>query len=110
MVRLREESARFPIAAIFPSRMPMSPEYQGEPVPSIMWPFVMTRSNDCTQLPAEQNRIRARRLTNANPIHCVMQDSPEFMDQFSKYAEAWLANAKAHPPQARCPGQATRTG
>ncbi len=33
------------MAAILPSRMPRSPEYHGEPVPSMMWPLVMTRSN-----------------------------------------------------------------
>ena len=44
MVRVRGASLRLPMAAILPSRMPMSPEYQGEPVPSMMWPLVMTRS------------------------------------------------------------------
>ena len=44
MVRLRGAAARLPMAATFPSRMPTSPEYQGEPVPSMMWPLVMTRS------------------------------------------------------------------
>ncbi len=50
MVRLRGAVVRLPMAAIFPSRMPTSPEYQGEPVPSMMWPLVMTRSKavvDC---------------------------------------------------------------
>ena len=28
-----------PIAAMRPSRMPTSPEYHGEPVPSTTWPF-----------------------------------------------------------------------
>ena len=46
MVRLRGAAVRFPMAAIFPSRIPRSPEYQGEPVPSMMWPWVMTRSKD----------------------------------------------------------------
>ena len=44
MVRLRGAAERLPMAAIFPSRMPRSPEYHGEPVPSMMWPLVMTRS------------------------------------------------------------------
>ena len=44
MVRLRGAAERLPMAAILPSRMPRSPEYQGEPVPSMMWPLVMTRS------------------------------------------------------------------
>src|SRR5437762_13847791 len=45
MVRVRGVAARLPIAAILPSRIPMSPEYQGEPVPSMIWPLVMTMSN-----------------------------------------------------------------
>jgi hypothetical protein len=32
------------MAATLPLRMPISPEYHGEPVPSMMWPLVMTRS------------------------------------------------------------------
>src|SRR6202035_5779282 len=44
MVRLRGAVVRLPMAAILPSRMPTSPEYHGEPVPSMMWPLVMTRS------------------------------------------------------------------
>src|SRR5260370_27264461 len=32
------------MATTFPSRMPRSPEYHGEPVPSMMRPSVMTRS------------------------------------------------------------------
>src|ERR1700739_4757796 len=45
VVFVRGAALRLPIAAIFPSRIPTSPEYQGEPVPSMMWPLVMTRSN-----------------------------------------------------------------
>src|SRR5712691_3260384 len=45
IVRLRGAALRLPMAAIFPSRIPTSPEYQGEPVPSMMWPLMMTRSN-----------------------------------------------------------------
>ena len=40
----RWRRARLPMAAIWPSRMPTSPQYQGEPVPSMMWPLVMTMS------------------------------------------------------------------
>src|SRR5580704_15027418 len=45
MVRVRGAALRLPIAAILPARIPMSPEYQGEPVPSMIWPLVMTMSN-----------------------------------------------------------------
>src|SRR5581483_8590944 len=38
---------KLPIAAIFPSRMPISPEYHGDPVPSIMWPLMITVSKLC---------------------------------------------------------------
>src|ERR1700733_11955885 len=44
IVRLRGAAARLPMVAIFPSRMPTSPAYHGEPVPSMMWPWVITRS------------------------------------------------------------------
>src|SRR5690348_11101134 len=44
MVRARSAEARFPMAVIFPLRIPTSPEYQGEPVPSMMRPLVMTMS------------------------------------------------------------------
>ena len=47
MVLLRGSTDKLPMAAIRPMRMPMSPEYQGEPVPSMMWPLVMTMSKDC---------------------------------------------------------------
>src|SRR5690242_10456487 len=44
MVRVRDALARFPMAAILPSRIPTSAEYHGEPVPSTMWPLVMMMS------------------------------------------------------------------
>src|SRR5262245_56455207 len=44
IVRSREAVARVPIAAMRPSRMPTSPEYHGDPVPSTMWPLLMTVS------------------------------------------------------------------
>jgi hypothetical protein len=40
------------MAAIFPSRMPTSPEYQGEPVPSTMCPLRMTMSNAASGIAA----------------------------------------------------------
>src|SRR6266704_366566 len=46
MVRARGASLRLPMEDIFPSRIPISPEYQGEPVPSMMRPLVMTMSKD----------------------------------------------------------------
>src|SRR5277367_6243882 len=45
IVFLRVEVARFPMAATLPSRIPTSPEYHGDPVPSMIWPLVMTKSN-----------------------------------------------------------------
>ena len=44
MVRLAGAPARLPMAAILPCRMPMSPEYHGEPVPSMMRPCWITTS------------------------------------------------------------------
>src|SRR6266853_5019112 len=62
MVRVRASPDRLPMAAIFPPRMPMSPEYQGEPDPSMMWPLVMTRSKaglgTCAKKWGEQKRKR----------------------------------------------------
>src|SRR5262252_6572806 len=53
---------RLPIAATLPSRIPMSPKYQGEPVPSMTWPWVMITSNDgCC---ATQQRNRANRKSD----------------------------------------------
>jgi len=39
IVRLRGAADRFPIAAILPSRIPTSPEYHGDSVPSMMCPL-----------------------------------------------------------------------
>jgi len=57
------EPARWPIATIRPALTPMSPEYQGEPVPSMIWQFVMSISKvDCAG-PAEEDKT-ARGITN----------------------------------------------
>ncbi len=45
IVRFAAALPRSPIAAIRPSRIPTSPEYHGEPVPSTMCPWVITTSN-----------------------------------------------------------------
>ena len=44
IVRFVEAPSSFPSEAILPPRIPISPEYHGDPVPSTMWPFRMTRS------------------------------------------------------------------
>src|SRR5437879_2985122 len=66
MVRLRGASRRFPIAAIFPSRIPISPEYQGEPVPSMMWPLMMTISNGCSACLDSTGTIPKSKTTDKN--------------------------------------------
>jgi hypothetical protein len=67
MVRVRPAPARFPIEAILPARTPMSPEYQGEPVPSMMWPLVMTMSKVCGGSGAEgAARAMAKTMRIAN--------------------------------------------
>src|ERR1700735_551705 len=43
-VRLREALDKLPMAAMRPALMATSPAYQGEPVPSMIWPLAMTRS------------------------------------------------------------------
>src|SRR5690349_6947396 len=52
--------ARSPMAAICPFRIPTSPAYQGEPVPSMMWPLRMTRSYGAD---AAANRSRGARTS-----------------------------------------------
>src|SRR5258708_33266583 len=47
MVWRRGCRLKMPIAAMRPWRMPTWPEYQGEPVPSMMRPFSITMSNGC---------------------------------------------------------------
>src|SRR5258707_1994618 len=49
------------MATTFPSRMPRSPEYHGEPVPSVMRPSVMTRSKAGVGAWAESPQARASR-------------------------------------------------
>ena len=49
------------MATTLPSRMPRSPEYHGEPVPSMMWPSVMTRSKAGVGAWAESTQARASR-------------------------------------------------
>src|SRR5437667_294182 len=49
------------MATTFPSRMPRSPEYHGEPVPSMMWQSVMTRSKAGVGAWAESAQARASR-------------------------------------------------
>jgi hypothetical protein len=44
IVRFVGASARRPMAAIFPARIPTSAAYQGDPVPSMTWPLRITRS------------------------------------------------------------------
>src|SRR3954453_6567106 len=58
--RLRGAFTRFPIAAILPSRIPRSPEYQGDPVPSMMWALVSTRSKDWAKTVAEKHDVKSR--------------------------------------------------
>src|SRR5580698_5988562 len=60
MVRLRSVAERLPIAAMWPSRIPMSPEYQGEPVPSMMCPLMMTMSKGASAAKARVEKIRNR--------------------------------------------------
>jgi hypothetical protein len=44
IVSLRGASCRLPMAAMRPARIPTSPEYHGEPVPSTICPLTMTMS------------------------------------------------------------------
>jgi hypothetical protein len=73
---------RDPMATILPSRMPTSPEYQGEPVPSMMWPLRIIRSNCCCcavsevknpARPKMQRRKRKRFPVGFNPAKQELQ-------------------------------------
>src|ERR1035438_8912961 len=66
MVRLRGAAVRLLMAAFLPSRMPTSPEYQGEPVPSMMWPWVMTRSKPGVWAERMADAERKMRIDRAN--------------------------------------------
>ena len=64
-----------PIAAIRPPRMPMSPAYQGEPVPSMMWPWWMTTSRESVWA----LRAGGMRQTSSRAIAQISRmDSPLF--------------------------------
>src|SRR5580704_9076978 len=69
MVRVRGAAVRLPIAAILPSRIPMSPEYQGEPVPSMMWPLVMTMSNAAGNPAFTEKIISEKRRVTMAALH-----------------------------------------
>ena len=64
MVRLRGASERWPMETILPSRIPTSAEYQGEPVPSMMCPLVMTRSKGCGVWAKSGVAISTRSVSN----------------------------------------------
>src|SRR4030081_59733 len=76
IVLVRMVADRLPMAAIFPPRMPISPEYQGEPEPSIMWPLVMTRSKaalgTCARELETQKRKRSSTIKELARIREVL--------------------------------------
>src|SRR5713101_18649 len=84
IVRARFASLRLPMAAIFPSRIPTSPEYHGEPVPSIMWPSVITRSKDwrdsCTAESNRQVKSKTKNAVTDARTNCIsdLQFIPDF--------------------------------
>jgi hypothetical protein len=59
------------MAAIFLSRIPISPEYQGEAVPSIIWPLVMTRSKGWGGV-VGHSKEQLRTMKIANQVWCSM--------------------------------------
>jgi hypothetical protein len=62
MIRRASEPENVPISAILPLRIPTSPEYQGDPLPSTILPLRMTTSNGGSALQmrkkAKKNRSR----------------------------------------------------
>src|ERR1700678_3458688 len=93
IVRLRGEAERLPMAATLPSRMPRSPEYQGEPVPSIMWPLVMTRSkgsDDCAsdERVAPRSKNGGEQVEQFGILHCFL-----ISRTVTKYSD-WILNQR----------------
>src|SRR5258708_1049255 len=71
MVRERCAPLRLPMEAIFPARIPISPEYQGEPVPSMTWPLGMNRSEDWAGWRASKGATPRSKITERNTdFHC----------------------------------------
>src|SRR5579862_589753 len=74
--RVAAEPASRPIAAIRPPRIPTSAAYQGEPVPSMTWPFAITTSNGAASPGPERagdaQPAAAIRIPSANgaPVTC----------------------------------------
>src|ERR1700688_1747271 len=64
MVFLREALDKLPMAAMRPSLTATSPAYHGEPVPSMIWPFAMTRSYSAAA--ASWIGTPARKITGKN--------------------------------------------
>src|SRR5579863_10039189 len=62
IVRRRVASERLPMATILPSRIPTSPEYQGEPVPSMMCPLVMTMSKVCETADEQRHKSSGKSI------------------------------------------------
>src|ERR1700720_434272 len=93
MVRVRASADRLPMAAIFPRRMPMSPEYQGEPDPSMMWPFVMTRSKAAWGICAKRlGRQNGRRIQTIKEFASV-REVVLFIDGANYKTFGWAIDA-----------------
>src|ERR1700688_2911750 len=96
IVRLRGEALRLPMAATFPSRIPRSPEYQGEPAPSMMWPLVMTRSKlvavDCANTWAAANTMIA---SNKFRLRSFIDIPFQLITELCLIRSRWIAHYKA---------------
>src|SRR5215469_2848008 len=72
MVCLAAATGSLPIATIRPLRIPMSPEYQGDPVPSMMWPFLMRTSKEEVWLNAgTQSKTTSAKVRNCESAKLI---------------------------------------
>ena len=76
IMRFRGAWLRLPMAAIRPPRIPMSPEYQGDPVPSTMCPLIMTMSNDCAESASTEASVNRRIIASFLPVMFVSNFTP----------------------------------
>src|ERR1035441_1920613 len=70
MTRCPDDGASTPICAFRPCRMPISPAYHGDPVPSTMWQLRTSRSNCCASAPT----VSARAITRKQKYRSIARD------------------------------------
>jgi hypothetical protein len=83
IIRLASAPSSAPICTIRPFRTATSPEYQGEPVPSMMWPPRMIKSNCCA----------FTGLDVASAVRSAMLAAPTQNRRYSEICKKYTASA-----------------